>query len=52
MLNVSSIYIQCRNSQTSKQNKELLGFVYEHILYIPLKLHDEYTGHASISFYF
>ena len=52
MLNVWSIYLQCRNSQTNKQNKELLGFVYVHILYIPLKLQNEYTGLDSIFYYF
>ena len=37
---------------TSKQSKELLGFAYVHILYIPLKLQNEYTGHVYISYYF
>ena len=36
ILNVWSIYFQYCNSQASKQNKELLGFVYGHIPYIPL----------------
>ena len=49
ILNVWSIYSQYRNSQASKQNKELLGFVYGHIPYIPSKQQNEYTGHISIS---
>ena len=52
ILNVWSIYFQYCNSQASKQNKELLGFVYGHIPYIPLKQQNEYTGHVSISYYF
>ena len=51
ILNVWSIYFQYCNSQASKQNKELLGFVYGHIPYIPLKQQNEYTGHVSISYY-
>ena len=49
---VWSIYLQFLNSPASKQNKELLGFVYGHIPYIPLKQQNEYTGHVSISYYF
>ena len=45
-------YLFYHNSRTSKQNQELLGFVYVHIPYIPLKLQNEYTGHVSIFFYF
>ena len=52
ILDVWSIYLQYHNSQASKQNKELFGFVYVHILYIHLKLQNEYTGHVSISYYF
>ena len=52
ILNVWSIYFQYCNSQASKQNKELLGFVYGHIPYIPLKQQNEYTGHVSISYYY
>ena len=46
--NVRIIYGQCHNSQASKQN-DFLGFVYVNILYIPLKLQNEYTRHVSIS---
>ena len=52
ILNVWSIYLQHRKNRASKQNKELLGFVYGHIPYIPLKQQNEYTGHVSISYYF
>ena len=52
ILNVWSIYFQYCNSQASKQNKELLGFVYGHIPYIPLKQQNEYAEHNSISYYF
>ena len=30
-------------------NKKFLGFVYVHVLYIPLKLQNGYAGHVSIS---
>ena len=49
---VRSIYLQCHNSQTIKQNKDFLRFVYVNILYIPLKLQNEYTEHVFISLYF
>ena len=49
---VWSIYLQFLNSPASKQNKELLGFVYGHIPYIPLKQQNEYAEHNSISYYF
>ena len=52
MLNVWSVYPQYHNSRASKQNKELLGFVYVPIPYIPLKLQNEYARHVSISYYF
>ena len=52
ILNVWSIYLQYHNSRASIQNKELLGFVYVPIPYIPLKLQNEYTWHISISCYF
>ena len=52
ILNVWSIDFQYCNSQASKQNKELLGFVYGHIPYIPLNQQNEYTGHVSFSYYF
>ena len=52
ILNVWSLYFQYRNSRVSKQNKELLGFVYGHIPYVPLKQQNEYTGHVSVSYYF
>ena len=52
VLNGWSIYFQYHNSQTSKQNNnEFLGFAYVHVLYIPLKLQNEYTGHVSISIF-
>ena len=31
---------------------ELLGFIYVHVLEIPLKLQNEYTVHVSTSYYF
>ena len=49
---VRSIYLQYHNSQTIKQNKHFLRFVYVNILYIPLKLQNEYTEHVFISLYF
>ena len=41
---VWSIYLQYLNSRASKQNKELLGFVYGHVPYIPLKQQNEYEN--------
>ena len=52
ILNVWSIYLQYLNNRASKQNKELLGFVYEHIPYISLKQQNQYAEHVSISYYF
>ena len=52
ILNVWSIYLQYLNNRASKQNKELLGFVYEHIPDISLKQQNQYAEHVSSSYYF
>ena len=52
ILNVWSIYLQHRKNRASKQNKELLGFVYGHIPYTPSKQQNEYTERVSSSCYF
>ena len=52
ILNVWSIYLKYRKNGASKQNKEVLGFVYGHIPYTRLKQKNEYTEHVSISYYF
>ena len=44
--------LQYHNSRASKQNKELLEFVFVPIPYILLKLQNEYTRHVSISYDF
>ena len=51
MLKAWSIYLQFHNNQTSKQ-KELLGFVYVHLLYVSFKLQNDYIGHVSIRYCF
>ena len=52
VITVITLFASAKPSATADCRGEFQGLVYVHILCIPLKLQNEYTGHVSISYCF